>query len=118
MVRDYELVYNPETGNMEAVEGEGNPIYNRIYTAINLRKGTLICNPQYGSDLHKVEKAVQANETLVKTYVKDALKPLSNVVENLQVSDVNIDTRTGKATFSVRGVANCEIFSFNYWVEL
>ena len=116
--KDYELVFDVDTGRYEAREGNGNSLYNRIWTAINIRKGTLVCNHNYGSNLHKVQKALKQNETLIKTYVKDCLKPLSNVVKNLQVGDVFIDTVSGQATFSVRCERNGEAFNFEYWIKI
>ncbi|MCL1947864.1 MAG: hypothetical protein FWF51_12060 [Chitinivibrionia bacterium] len=116
--KDYELKRCPETDGYEAGESYGNAIYNRIFTAINIRKGTLICNPDYGSELYKVDKATKQNETLIKTYVKSALKPLSNILKNVSVSDVNIDTASGKAEFSVKCDYNGQTHNFDYWIKI
>jgi len=107
-----------ENGNIIALNKPGNSLFNRIYTAILIRHGTLVSNPQYGSNLHQVNKATTQAETLIITHVKDALKPLSNIISNVQVLNVNVHTATGWANFTVKCESSGQTHNFEYWIKL
>ncbi len=117
--KDFALVYNAETGEYVATENkDGNAIFNRIFTAINIQKGTLVCNEEYGSFIHLVKTATDNSEMLLKTYIKECLSPLLNDVQKIEVIDCKIDKIKGVVEIRISCIYSGNDYSFSYWIKI
>jgi phage gp46-like protein len=105
--KDYLLRF--ENGQAIAVEGNGNAIANRIYTALTLQKGTLISDYEYGSELHKVKKDVPTASLAAKRYCEAALDKIKELerynvevnAENSQLK-INVEAQTNGQNLTVK----------------
>ena len=98
--KDYLLVY--ENGNAIAIEGDGNAIANRMYTALTIRKGTLISDYGYGSELHTVKKDVPSAALLAQRFCEAAL---SKIAELEQVN-VDVEVKNLLLNIEIKAKAN------------
>jgi len=105
--KDYVLLYD-ENG-ATAVEGNGNALANRIYTALTIQKGTLISDYEYGSELYSIKKNLASNELAAKRYCENAL---SKITQLEQVS-VNAKIENERLNIEIQAIANGKLLRNN-----
>ncbi len=117
--KDFHLEYNAETGEYTASENRsGNAIFNRILTAINIRRGTLISNEKYGSNIHRIKLASADDEQHLSICIKYALNPLKKDVEKMELTSCKIDTTAGFAEIKIFCQYKGSNYTFAYWIKI
>lgn len=117
--KDFHLEYNAETGEYVATENTaGNAVFNRIFTVLNIQKGTLISNEEYGSLIHLVKTSTDRSEALLKTHIKNALNTLLNDIERIELTSCRIDKLKGIADLKIFCRYRGTDYTFSHWIKI
>jgi len=82
-----DFTVKPVSGRLSMSHGAANSLRNNILLSLHIKRGSIITQPSFGSDLHTIKTLSDSNVALAKVLAENALKWL---VEKQRVKTISV----------------------------